>query len=59
MMLVITMNASPKEHKSYIKGRKHIPFPENYDFGQTEEMDKVLLDLTQHCEKQKPQDRTP
>ena len=59
LMLVATMNVSTKEHKIYIKGRKHIPFPEQYDFGNTEEMDQMLTDLTQHCEKCKPQERNP
>ena len=58
MMLVATMKTSEKDHKRYIKGRKHILFPEQYDFGDTKELDNLFLDLTQHCERQQPTDKT-
>ena len=52
-MLVATMStAVHAEHKAYLKGRRHIPFPETYDFGQTGDLDRMLLDLQQHCEKE-------
>ena len=53
------MNTLVQEHKIYIKGRKHVPFPEYYSFGETEEMDKMLLEPTQYCEKNIPDNKSP
>ena len=45
-MLVATMNTFRNEHKLYIKRRKHIPFPEHYNLGNTEETDTPSQNTT-------------
>ena len=49
-MMIATLTTSTKsEHKAYLKGRKEVPFPKEYDFGPTETADLIMADLQQHC----------
>jgi hypothetical protein len=49
-MLVATMQATKyAEHRAYLHGWKQVPLPIGHDFGPTEEVDRMLTDLQQHC----------
>jgi hypothetical protein len=50
-MRAISMTTSSIiEHKAYLKGRKYVPFLCEYDFGPTDEADRLMADLQRHCD---------